>query len=425
MDKKQEIIIFKNAHDLFEKAAHDFMQRAIASIYDKGKFSVVLSGGNTAKLFYDTLTSMEYYVKNIPWQKILFFFGDERYLPADDIENNYHIAHAHLFSKVPVNVENIFQIKTDTDNPSDAAKLYEKTLRNAFNIEDQGLPLFDLVFLGLGANAHTASLMPFSEVVRNPIDKQLVASLWVPELNMHRITLTPSALNNSFNIIFLVTGADKENAVVEVLEGPNNPNQYPAQLIHCLYGETNWYLDQLAARRLTPIRKKAIFLDADGVLNKAIIKDGKPVAPINLAELEIPNEVKPCLDKLKAAGYLLICVTNKPDIEDGLMTQPDLDAIIDKMRRYLPIDDIFICYSRNADCFKPKPGLILEATHQYDIDLTLSYTIGDRWSDVAAGQNAGTKTIWINRNYIYEKIPNPPADYTAKSLKEATEWILK
>src|SRR5476651_2317258 len=160
---------------------------------------------------------------------------------------------------------------------------------------------------------------------------------------------------------------------------------------------------------------KAIFLDSDGVLNTALIKEGKHVAPTSLAELVIPAEVKPALDLLKAAGYLLICVTNKPDIERGLMTQEDVDAIYNKIRQDLPLDDVFICYSENADCYKPKPGLLLDATQKYDIDLTQSFMIGDRWRDVGAGQNAPCKTIWIDRDYA-EKKPNPPADYTAQSL---------
>jgi D-glycero-D-manno-heptose 1,7-bisphosphate phosphatase len=168
---------------------------------------------------------------------------------------------------------------------------------------------------------------------------------------------------------------------------------------------------------------KAIFLDSDGVLNKAIIKDGKPVAPTTLAELEIPGEVKPSLDKLKAAGYLLICVSNKPDIERGLMTQEMVDAIFQKIRDELPLDDICICYHENSNCYKPKPGLLLDAAKKYAINLAQSYMIGDRWRDVGAGQNAGCKTIWINRHYA-EKQPDPPADFTANSLAEATEWIL-
>ncbi len=117
-------------------------------------------------------------------------------------------------------------------------------------------------------------------------------------------------------------------------------------------------------------------------------------------------------------------MTNKPDIERGLMTQADVDAIYSKMRQDLPLDDVFICYSENADCYKPKPGLLLAASKKYDIDLTLSFMIGDRWRDIGAGQNAPCKTIWIDRGYT-EKKPDPPADYTVHSLTEATDWILK
>ncbi len=168
---------------------------------------------------------------------------------------------------------------------------------------------------------------------------------------------------------------------------------------------------------------KAVFLDSDGVLNTAIIKDGKPVAPTTLAELVIPAEVKPALERLKAAGFLLICVTNKPDVERGLMTQATVDAIYKKMRHDLPLDDVFICYHENSDCYKPKPGLLLAAAKKYNIDLKLSFMIGDRWRDVAAGQNAYCKTIWIDRGYTENK-PNPPADYTALSLFDAASWIL-
>lgn len=170
-------------------------------------------------------------------------------------------------------------------------------------------------------------------------------------------------------------------------------------------------------------KNKAVYLDSDGVLNNAIIKDGKPVAPVSLSELIIPTEVKPALEKLKTGGYLLICVTNKPDIERGLMTQNDVDEIYNKMRNELPLDDVFICYHENSDCYKPKPGLLLEAAKKYDIDIKLSFMIGDRWRDIEAGQNAGCKTIWIDRHYS-EKKPDPPADFTVLSLTDAVNWIL-
>jgi 6-phosphogluconolactonase len=258
MTTNQEVKIFPTVNDLFDAAAKDFMRRAIAVVSEKGIFSVVLSGGNTPKLFFNALTSLDCHKKNVPWHKIQFFFSDERYVSLKSNESNYYTAYEYLFSKVPVNPENIYRISTELSNPDDAAKDYDQTLRHAFNINDKDLPRFDLVYLGLGDNAHTASLMPFSDIVTHysdhtlaDEDNQLVVSLWVPELNMFRITLTPRAINNSKNIIFLVTGANKKMAVSEVLEGPADPKRYPAQLIHCVHGKTIWYLDQLAAEELS------------------------------------------------------------------------------------------------------------------------------------------------------------------------------
>src|SRR5665648_254434 len=164
MKKNSEIIIFPSRNDLYQFAAKDFYHRAISAVNNKGIFSVVLAGGKTPQLFFDTLASKDYQ-KNITWQQIQFFFGDERYVPADDLKSNYHMADAHLFLKVPINPDKIFRIPTDCDDPKDAAKDYEQTLRKVFHIQENAFPPFDLVYLGLGENAHTASLMPFSDVV--------------------------------------------------------------------------------------------------------------------------------------------------------------------------------------------------------------------------------------------------------------------
>jgi 6-phosphogluconolactonase len=254
MIKNQEIKIFANPHDLYENAAIDFMARAIAAVVDKGVFSVVLSGGNTPKIFFDTLAKIDSFKTIIPWQKIQFFFGDERYVSPESSESNYHMAYEHLFSKLPINPENIYRIPTEYSEPSDAAKHYEQTIRKAFNIRDEAIPQFDLVYLGLGDDGHTASLMPFSDIVERYADEtssnkdhQIVASLWVPELNMYRITLTPLVINNSMNIVFLVIGSNKSSAAREVLEGARDPARYPAQLIHCLHGKNIWYLDSITA----------------------------------------------------------------------------------------------------------------------------------------------------------------------------------
>ena len=165
------------------------------------------------------------------------------------------MAYEHLFSKVPVDPKNIFRIPTESNDPQMAAKEYEQLLKNYS--KDDGNPLFDLVYLGLGDDAHTASLMPLSDIVKRYADNpqtdegnHLVVSLYVSASKMHRITLTPLALNNAKTIIFIVTGENKANAVWEVLDGNTDPLHYPAQLIQSVHGKTLWYLDNLAAGKL-------------------------------------------------------------------------------------------------------------------------------------------------------------------------------
>ena len=169
---------------------------------------------------------------------------------------------------------------------------------------------------------------------------------------------------------------------------------------------------------------KCAFLDADGVLNEAIMVDDKPAAPTSVDQLVIPAEVRPALERLKEAGYLLICITNKPDIERGLMTQEAVDAIFAEMRKQLPLDDIFACYHEGDEFYKPKPGMVYKAAEQYNVDLTQSFFVGDRCKDIETGQAVPCTTIWINRHYPLEGTPNPPADFTAESLTEAVNWVL-
>jgi 6-phosphogluconolactonase len=237
MKKDSEVRIFPTADALFESAAIDFSERAQAAVTKTGIFSVALSGGSTPKLFFETLSHTAYCVENTPWNTIRFFFGDERYVPLNDINSNYHTAFEFLLSKVPVNPDNIFRIPTEFKDPFVAADTYETTLRRAFQLSDNDIPQFDLIYLGLGDNAHTASLMPNSDVVKFyarsqlPNQHQLATAVFIPETNLYRITLTPTVINNSRDILFLVAGADKARAISTVLEGSFDPLNYPAQLI--------------------------------------------------------------------------------------------------------------------------------------------------------------------------------------------------
>lgn len=258
INNNNELNIFHPQNDLFQSLAIDFIQRAHNSIRVQNKFTVVLSGGNTPKLFFDALVEINSHTHMINWDKILFFFSDERYVSIDNTQNNYKMTYEHLFSKLPIPLKNIYRILTEFKHPNDAARDYELTIRSLFHCHDDEFPRFDVVYLGLGEDAHTASLMPFSDVVMHycqgstAIDHyQLVESLWVPEQNMYRITLTPPAINHASNIIFTVTGKAKATAVYETLNGDFKPQQFPAQLIHCVHNKNTWYLDKEAACRLT------------------------------------------------------------------------------------------------------------------------------------------------------------------------------
>ena len=171
--------------------------------------------------------------------------------------------------------------------------------------------------------------------------------------------------------------------------------------------------------------RQAVFLDRDGVLNRAYVRDGKPYPPANLAELEILPGVAQALTLLRQAGYLLIVVTNQPDVARGTALQADVEAMNGYLSARLPLDDFYTCYhdgSDQCDCRKPKPGALLAAAQRYGIELASSYMVGDRWRDVEAGQQAGCKTIFLDYGY-QEKRPEL-FDFLVHSLSEAANIIL-
>jgi D-sedoheptulose 7-phosphate isomerase len=173
-------------------------------------------------------------------------------------------------------------------------------------------------------------------------------------------------------------------------------------------------------------QRRAVFLDRDGVINRPVIRDGKPSPPSCLEELELLPEVAKSLLDLKAQGFALFVVTNQPDVARGTQTREGVEAIHRSLSSSLPIDDIFVCYHDDADdcaCRKPRPGLLLEAQRKHNIDLSHSFLVGDRWRDIDAGHAAGCKTILIDYGYR-ERKPAQPPEATVRSLREAADWIL-
>lgn len=173
--------------------------------------------------------------------------------------------------------------------------------------------------------------------------------------------------------------------------------------------------------------KRAVFLDRDGVINRAIVRDGKPYPPLGIGELVIVPGAAESLGRLKQAGFVLIVVTNQPDISRGKQTLAAVETIHQALLEALPLDDFFLCAHDDpdqCDCRKPRPGLLLGAAAKHDIDLSRSFMVGDRWRDIEAGANAGCATVWIDLEYCEKRASVEPAA-TVNSLRAAVAWILR
>jgi 6-phosphogluconolactonase len=222
------IRIYENPGELARGAAEHLV--ALAPL------TVALSGGSTPKILYELLADpQESFRARVAWSSTHFFWSDERHVPPDHPDSNYRMAHETLLSRVPVPESNVHRVHSENPSAQEAADEYEKII----------VPRLDLILLGLGADGHTASIFPGSEVLHET--QRLVAAPWVEKLNTYRITMTLPLLNNGASILFLVSGAEKAEIVKEVLEGPK---KYPAQAVQPMNGELIWMLDRDAARNL-------------------------------------------------------------------------------------------------------------------------------------------------------------------------------
>ena len=171
--------------------------------------------------------------------------------------------------------------------------------------------------------------------------------------------------------------------------------------------------------------KRAVFVDRDGVLNRPVIRDGRPYPPSTLEALEILPGVTQAVHRLLDAGFLVIGASNQPDVARGTQRREVVEAMNARLLDQMPITAILVCYADGDSCFqrKPNPGLLFEAAETYGVDLLHSFMVGDRWRDVEAGRRAGCRTIFIDLGYA-ERRPDPPADHTAGNLPAAVAWIL-
>lgn len=255
LQSKHNILVCDDTAELAREAARRFSELAEMFVASSGRFTVALSGGSTPKAMFSLLAEAPY-ASSIPWDKIYFFWGDERCVPSDHPDSNYRMTRETLLSKVGVPIDNIHRIQAEDPDPDHAASIYADVILNTFAPKNAppspsraiDFPRFDLIFLGMGADGHTASLFPGSAALK--IDDRIVAANYVEKFKAFRITLTASAINSARNIVFLIGGEDKAHALKEVLQGERNPSLYPSQLIDPHFGSLLWMVDWAAASLL-------------------------------------------------------------------------------------------------------------------------------------------------------------------------------
>jgi len=241
-----EIRILTTPQELSEAAAGEVVEAANAAVAQRGRFTVALSGGSTPRNLHTLLATNAR--TSLPWDRMFFFWGDERHVPPTDPESNYRMAEETLLSKIPVAAANVFRIAGENPNAAAAAEAYEQTVRKFFALQPGEFPRLDLILLGMGPDGHTASLFPGSTALQEK--SRLVVANWVEKFRTSRITLTLPVLNAARCVVFLVSGTEKAAAVQAVLEGDAPGEQYPAKLVQPSDGKLIWLVDRAAASGL-------------------------------------------------------------------------------------------------------------------------------------------------------------------------------
>lgn len=238
---KHKLHIFDSKDDLLDALVEKFHHLAQQSIAQHGRFMVSLSGGSTPIPFYERLAKPEE-SGLIDWSRVYVFIGDERCVPLDHPDSNYKMICQTVLSKVPIPEKNYFPLHAPDVDPKAAALAYEETIKKEFG---QALPVFDLMFMGLGPDGHTASLFPDTPALSET--RRLVTENFAPSQKMWRITMTLPLINNSEHIIFMVEGHDKAK-VLKLVTEPGS--ELPAQLVRSKERPIEWFIDQEAAAEI-------------------------------------------------------------------------------------------------------------------------------------------------------------------------------
>ena len=239
-----ELHIFEDKDILIETCTKFICSHVQRSIEAQGYCNLVLAGGNSPRPLYERLAAKPY-KDRVDWSKVFFFFGDERYVEVDSADLNSHMAEQTLFQPLNIPQENIFKVDTSL-SVEEAAADYMRTIETHFQFHKI---CFDLILLGLGEDAHTASLFPFTKVLYD--SEATVRSLYLEQKNLYRITMTAPLINQASHILFVTYGKNKAEAVNMVIKGKKDAEKYPGQLIKPEAGELHWFLDAAAAIRIS------------------------------------------------------------------------------------------------------------------------------------------------------------------------------
>jgi 6-phosphogluconolactonase len=231
---KPEIVVLPDPAALAREATDRFVALARSAIATQGRFTVTLSGGSTPQALYAQLVTQP-----IEWAHVHIFWGDERCVPPNHPDSNYGMAQRTLLSHIDIPAQNVHRLKGELD-PAQAAQQYEDELRAIFGTA----PCFDLILLGMGADAHTASLFPGTPALHE--QQRWVVASFVAKLQTQRLTLTPPIINQATTVIFLIAGNDKAAALQSVWHGRHDPDRYPAQIVMPMLGRVIWLVDQAA-----------------------------------------------------------------------------------------------------------------------------------------------------------------------------------
>src|SRR5579884_183976 len=245
---QREIVRFEDKNAMSWDAAYRFTALATMSVQAGRPFTVALSGGSTPAILYRLLAASPFR-EALSWRAIHLFFGDERCVPTDSPDCNYHMAFETLISQIGIPAQNVHRMPGDLADRDAAARQYEAELRAFFPLSEGEWPRFDLVFLGMGPDGHCASLFPHKPALQERQRLVVATDPGLPPL-VPRLTLTLPVLNNAAHVLFLVAGADKAETLARVLEGPPDPEALPSQNIAPTDGALTWLIDKDAAALL-------------------------------------------------------------------------------------------------------------------------------------------------------------------------------